>query len=559
VETVALDPRPKFLLIGPPPPHLNGSVAAADVEAVAADPAEVAGKLASGQFAAVLADPDVVAGLLDRFRRDELIVGNIDKGLAVLDPLGTVTWANAAFRSYSGDDALGKPFLEALGEARVAAPDADPLAPARRGSPVSLRLHRSDKPNQPYFEADVRPVVAPDGGVARLIAMVRNITPEVVQQQKLDALHAAGRELAGLDAAYLQEMKQPERVELLKLNLRRYIRDLLRYDTIEVRLLDRNTNELKPLLEDGMLAEARDRKLFAAAEGQGVTGHVAFTGKSYLCPDTANDKLYIRGAEGARSSMTVPLTFQGEVLGTLNVESPRVNAFGEDDLQFTELFSREVATALHTLDLLSAERGCTASESIDAVNREIALPIDDVLACAGVLLQTATDAEAVLLRRILGSVRQVKDSVTKVGRELAQDATLTRGSGRLVLAGRRVLVVEPDEQFRRQAHLLLARLGAAAETAGTATEGLAMAAAARYDAIFAAQKQADMGGTDCYRRFMAENPRSSLAVTVGFEYDGAHVLVNARADGVKHILFKQPFSDDAVIAAALDGPPTKPA
>ena len=51
------------------------------------------------------------------------------------------------------------------------------------------------------------------------------------------------------------------------------------------------------------------------------------------------------GAAGARSSMTVPLKFQDEVIGTLNVESPRVNGFGPDDLQFTELFSREVAAA----------------------------------------------------------------------------------------------------------------------------------------------------------------------------------------------------------------------
>ena len=558
METAALDPRPKFLLIGPPPPHLNGTVAGADVEAVPADAAEVASRLADGRFAAVFADPDVVAGLLDRFRRDELIIGHIDKGLAVLDTAGTVTWANAAFRACSPDDPLGKPLLAALGAARVASADADPLAPARLGSPVSLRLHRSDKPDQPYFEADVRPVLGPDGSVARLVAMVRNITPEVVQQQKLDALHAAGRELAGLDADILADMNQPSRVELLKLNLRRYIRDLLHYDTIELRLLDRKTGELKPLLEDGMTAEARDRKLFAAAQGQGVTGHVAFTGESYLCADTANDPLYIRGAEGARSSMTVPLTFQGEVLGTLNVESPRVNAFGADDLQFTELFSREVATALHTLDLLSAQRGCTASESIDAVNREIALPIDSVLASAGLLLQTATDADAPLLRKIVEGVRRVKDSVAKVGRDLVQDGPLTRGDGRLVLAGKRVLVVEPDEQFRRLAHRDLARLGARAETTESAAEGLAMAAATRYDAIFLAQKQTDMGGTECFRRFVAENPHASVALTAGFEYDSAHVLVNARGDGIRHVLFK-PFRDDQVIPAALDGPPTKPA
>ena len=257
--------------------------------------------------------------------------------------------------------------------------------------------------------------------------------------------------------------------------------------------------------------------------------------------------------------MTVPLTFQGEVLGTLNVESPRVNAFGHDDLQFAELFSREVATALHTLDLLSAQRGCTASESIDAVNREIALPIDDVLACAGVLLRKALDAapaDAALLRRIVDGVRQVKDSVTKVGRDLATDAVLAAGDAKAVLAGKQILVVESEEQMRRQAHLLLERLGATVETAATAAEGLAMAAETPYDAIFLDVKPPDMGGTECYRRFRAARPNSSVAMTTGFGYDVAHALVNARAEGMRHVLFK-PFRQDQVVPAALDGPPTQ--
>jgi len=167
----------------------------------------------------------------------------------------------------------------------------------------------------------VRPVLAADGTVSGLTALVRNVTAQVVQQQKLDALHAAGRELAGLDADQLTDMNVEARVEMLKSNLRRTIHDLLHYDTIEVRLLDRLTGELKPLLEDGMLPEAARRVLYAKPTGNGVTGFVAATGESYLCRDAAEDPHYIAGAAGAHSSMTVPLKFQDEVIGTLNVES----------------------------------------------------------------------------------------------------------------------------------------------------------------------------------------------------------------------------------------------
>ena len=95
-------------------------------------------------------------------------------------------------------------------------------------------------------------------------------------------------------------MNLPTRIELLKQNLRRYIRDLLHYDIIEVRLLDRRTGELRPLLEDGMTKEAACRVLFARPAGNGVTGYVAATGQSYLCPDTASDPLYFEGAKPAQ-------------------------------------------------------------------------------------------------------------------------------------------------------------------------------------------------------------------------------------------------------------------
>src|SRR5207245_1596049 len=140
-----------------------------------------------------------------------------------------------------------------------------------------------------------------------------------------------------------------ERIELLKLNIRRLTHDLLHYDVIEIRLLDRHTGMLVPLLQEGMTPEAGGRALHAKAEDNGTTGFVAATGKSYLCPDTTTDPLYIIGASGARSSLTVPIISQDELIGTFNVESPKPNAFGEDDLQFAEIFSREIASTLPPL------------------------------------------------------------------------------------------------------------------------------------------------------------------------------------------------------------------
>jgi CheY-like chemotaxis protein len=563
--------RPRLLVIGPTPGSLNGALDATDVEAASTELGDVAARLRDGDYSAVLATAEVASGLIDRFRRDELILAHIDKGLAVLDPDGKVIWANPVFRSFSSTDPVGRPILDALG-AHVLAPavsgsavdsaDAsgpssttrptDPLAPARAGWPTAFRLHCPSHSEMPYVEADIRPVRRQGTGEARLIVLLRNITAEVIQQQKLDALHQAGRELAGLDPDQLAEMDVPSRIELLKHNLRHFIHDLLHYDTIEVRLLNRKTGELKPLLEDGMLPEAAGRKLFALPTGNGATGFVAFTGTSYLCEDTANDPHYIAGAAGAHSSMTVPLKFQDEVIGTLNVESPRVSGFGPDDLQFTELFSKEIAAALHTLDLLSAQQVCTASQSIEAVNKEIALPLDEVLAGGSVLLeklQRSDPDSAARLRAMLDAARRVKDSVSHVGRNMVDSAS----TDDLPLLGKRVLVVDSDERMRRQAHLLVTRLGGIVETAATGADGVAMAADADYDAIFQEVKPPDMGGFECYQRLRSARPSAIISLATGFGYDTAHSIVKARADGMKHVLFK-PFRQEQVVKAVLDAP-----
>ena len=117
------------------------------------------------------------------------------------------------------------------------------------------------------------------------------------------------------------------------------------------------------------------------------------------------------GAAGAKSSLTVPLLFQDEVIGTFNVESPQLNAFGEEDLQFVEMFCREIASALHQLELLTAEKRSTATRSIERIGREVAMPVDEILANAAAVLDryVGHDPEmADQLKQILASARSIK-------------------------------------------------------------------------------------------------------------------------------------------------------
>jgi CheY-like chemotaxis protein len=491
------------------------------------------------------------------------ILEAVPDGAAVVDFDLRVRWANPAFAAWCEGPPLGRGFYEALGSPQVVGPDFCPFHTALAGLPqpgspaepppaVSARLRvRCDR----WIDLHVAPLSA-TGNPPLLAVLGRDVTPLVQQQQKLDALHRAGRELAAIQPEQLAEMSVAERVELLKKNILQSTHDILHYESIDVRLLDPRTGQLAILLQEGMGPLAVGRELFASPEGNGVSGYVGATGRSYLCPDTAADPHYLPGAVGAHSSLTVPLIHRDRVIGTFNVESPRPNAFGEDDLQFLEEFSHEIAAALKTLELLSAEKSTTASQSVEAISREVALPVDDILAAATSMLERyiGHDAEmADKIRKILVGARSIKQVIQKVGEDIAPAGQLFPAGPTATprppnLKGLRVLLADNDDRVRRSAHGLLGRWGCVVETARDGHEAVTMARLGTYDAIVADIRLPDVSGYEVYRRLRDAQPQARVILMTGFGYDPEHAIVKARQDGLHWVLYK-PFRVDQLLDA----------
>ena len=221
-------------------------------------------------------------------------------------------------------------------------------------------------------------------------------------------------------------MSVEERIELLKLNIRRFTHDLLHYDVIEIRLLDRKTGRLEPLLEEGMTPEAAGRVLYARAEGQRRHRLRGRHRQELSLPRHGDRPALHRRGPGARSSLTVPLTFQDQVIGTFNVESPKVQGLRRGRPAVRRDLQPRDRRALHTLELLSAEKRSTATQSVEAISREVALPVDDILTPATSVLDRyiGHDPEmADKLRKILADARSIKQCIQKVGEDLAPSRT----------------------------------------------------------------------------------------------------------------------------------------
>jgi CheY-like chemotaxis protein len=282
-----------------------------------------------------------------------------------------------------------------------------------------------------------------------------------------------------------------------------------------------------------------------------VTGYVAASGLSYVCPDTTKDPLYIEGAAGCRSSLTVPLIVHGVVIGTLNVESPQPDAFDDRDRQFIEIYGRNIAAALNTLELLQAEKLSTASASVDAINRELAIPLDDIITDATTVLDRyAGHDEDIIsrLRHLLYRAREIRSLIHKAGSAVAPPAKPGAAPVAQRLNGARVLVVDSDESIRRSAHHLLGCQGANVETARDAHEAIALMRQAPYSTALVDIRLPDMNGYEAYHRLREVQPNVPVILMTGFGWDPAHSIVKARQEGLQTVLYK-PFRADRLMEA----------
>lgn len=485
--------------------------------------------------------------------RDRAIVDHLPDGVALLDEQGRVEWANRQLEAFCGPvSAVGRDLFAAVG-AGGGDDDGERVRQAiRAGRAAGGTLRTADGR---YVNLEVSAAfVAGDSG-RRAVVAVRDVTRTILEQQKRAAIHAAGQKLADLSPTELADMTVDERIELLKSNILHYSRDLLKFDVVEIRLLDAQTGRLEPLLAEGMQPEAEARILYARSEHNGVTGYVAATGRSYWCSDTTKDPLYLEGCKGAKSSLTVPLMLHDKVIGTFNVESPAPGGFSATDLQFLEIFSRDVAAALNTLELLVAEKASTAAESIEAIHGAVALPVDDILNDAVGVMEKyiGHDADVVeRLQRILRNARDIKQVIQKVGETMAPSAAHAQrrqGDRRRGLVGRRILVVDADDQVRAAAHALLERSGCTVETArdgGEAASLVRAGGADAYDVIIADIRLPDMSGYELLLKLRDIIDSVPLVLMTGFGYDPGHSIVKARQAGIDLVLFK-PFRVDQLL------------
>ena len=195
---------------------------------------------------------------MGKLLQNERILEEMPDGIVLLDAENTIIWGNGRLREWTGHEAvIGENFYSVLNSPEILGPDFCPFHTALTTGKASSSTLRSG--DNRYFHVHAAPVSEGNKAPEHLIVTVHDVTKEVLQQQKLAAIHQAGQELSDLTAEELSRMSIDERIELLKSNILHYTKDLLHFDVVEIRLLDQKTNRLEPLLAVGMEAAAEQR------------------------------------------------------------------------------------------------------------------------------------------------------------------------------------------------------------------------------------------------------------------------------------------------------------
>lgn len=135
---------------------------------------------------------------------------------------------------------------------------------------------------------------------------------------------------------------------------------LLNYEFSAVLLIEETTKQLTPFaLSDQGLGQdfVEADKSYVASQnvrvGVGVTGWVAQHGKSVLIGDVRQDKRYHSIREDIRSELCVPLIRKDQIIGVMNIETARLNAYSEIDKQILETIASQLAIAIENANLFT--------------------------------------------------------------------------------------------------------------------------------------------------------------------------------------------------------------
>lgn len=138
------------------------------------------------------------------------------------------------------------------------------------------------------------------------------------------------------------------------------------------------------------------------APGKGIVGAVAKSGVGRVVGDVSTDPDYLGVVAETRSEMCVPLRHGSEIQGVLNAESPRLNAFSEDDFRVLTALAEQMSVVIERARLIDLEHAALQrlreadrlkDDFVATVSHELRTPLTSIKGSAQTMLVREGDID----------------------------------------------------------------------------------------------------------------------------------------------------------------------
>ena len=501
--------RPRIFVVVPP--ALAGSDGCIDPESL--------------HPAANLANANAQAGPQDAIADvgASLLLHALGTAAAIVDTTGAITWCDDRFA------ALPTSVQEACCR-KV----------ADRRSP-RIRFELDDQ----LWELHVAAV--PQGGLGILLVDA-SAAGELIRRRA--SIDAAGMSLLRLDRQAITRMSVAERLRTLETAIRSAVRANLDFDHFEIRLLSPDSKRLELVISEALSPMRIGEVLYADAEGNGISGWVAATGRPYLCRDVRTDPLYREGLDSARCSLTVPLKVGDKVIGVFNIECDTLGVLDETDLELSIRFAEYVASVLHLLDLLVVERISTSEQAARRLAESVQTPLQALRALARSLEEAGDNSHGTVIRESLEAISAGIEQCASGPRSVIDaEADMRMLEVDTDLVGRTVVVVEDEPRIRDEVGRILGQLGCrVASFPGGSAFFARLERGLTPDLVISDIRLGDASGYEVLTAAREAVDDVPVLLMTGFGYDPNHTIVRASTEGVQGVLLK-PFRVSQLVDA----------
>ncbi|MBV8731701.1 MAG: GAF domain-containing protein, partial [Acidobacteriia bacterium] len=155
----------------------------------------------------------------------------------------------------------------------------------------------------------------------------------------------------------------------------RIIHRVLPYDLFAILLYIEKTQELRIRYAVGHREEVVSN--LSLTLGEGITGIAAAQREPILVADVRTDPRYLNSVDAVRTELAVPMTARGKLVGVIDLQSTRLNAFSEYDKALLRLIAARVSIAIENARLYRrVERTNRTLRTLAQLSREFSSILD---------------------------------------------------------------------------------------------------------------------------------------------------------------------------------------